>query len=117
MKSANIWATASLALALAFCTGCGTTPTTTHATTASYDGNEQTSGVVRVLPDGALEITEGARARYNALIDRYGARLLPAVQKDFGVDRLPGAHYSLNCEGAEAWFRMIEMQKREAIDK
>jgi hypothetical protein len=111
-------ATVSLALALAFCSGgCGTTPTTTHASTASYDGNEQNSGVVRVMPNGSLEVTEGARTRYNALIRIYGDRLLPAIQEDFGLDRLSGAHYSLTCEGAEAWFKMIELQKREEIDR
>lgn len=116
-RSANIWATASLALALALCSGCGTTPTTTHASTASFDGNEQTSGVVRVLPTGALEITEGARSRFNCLAEKYGARLLPPIQKDFGVDRLPGAHYSITAEAAEAWFKMIELQKREEIER
>ncbi len=73
--------------------------------------------MVRFLPSGALEITEGARARYNAYVEKYGDRLLPPIQKDFGVERLPAGTYSLTLEAADCWHQMIELRKREQIDK
>lgn len=106
----------SCLLIAASLSSCSLTPTVTEPTSASYDGNDATSGVVAFLPDGSLEISERGREHYNALIGRYGSRMTVPIKQDFGVKPLDTGDYSLTLEGADYWHRMSMMLDRERID-
>lgn len=56
----------------------------------SWDQNAQNSGFIRFNEDGSGVITEKARARYNALIGKYGDRFLPELELDSGITAGPG---------------------------
>ncbi len=79
-------ATAALAALVWVQVACTTIiPKHVTATTASFDGGEQTSGVIGFNPDGTIAVTSHFRARYNALIALYGAAFAPPVTPDAGV--------------------------------
>lgn len=75
-----------------FLSGCTATvtPAIVPAQAASFDGGEQTSGILQLVDGGAL-ITAGARARYNALVRVYGEDFLPALEIDQGLTAPPEA--------------------------
>lgn len=77
---------ALLLLVLAFsvlCVGCSTpvVPEKVSSTEISFDGNDQTSGIVRSTPNGFI-VTLNFRARYNALIALYGSDFIPRLKID-----------------------------------
>jgi hypothetical protein len=80
-------------------TGCTTTvvPVKVQPTTASMDGNEANSGFIAFTKSGAGLITPHARDRYNALVEKYGNRFLPVLQKDSGI-RPAGDVYEIDGE-------------------
>ena len=70
-------------------TGCATTvvPHPVPAAVASFDGNEQTSGVIGSTPSGFI-VTDNFRMRYNALIATYGSDLPTPATTDSGIARI-----------------------------
>lgn len=66
--------------ALAGCGGVTKTiiPPTVVATQASFDGNRQTSGILWI-DGGGYHVTAHYLERYDALLEKYGARLVPPV--------------------------------------
>lgn len=65
--------------------GCGTVvPTTVPSASASFDGNDQNSGIVAARPDG-FAVTPHFRDRYNALIARYGRDFAVPLRVDGGL--------------------------------
>lgn len=56
-------------------------PEVVRAQEASYDGNEQNSGVILSVPSGFL-VTGHFRIRYNALILLYGGDFKPVLKPD-----------------------------------
>ncbi len=87
-KKAKIYAyVAATALFIALGSGCTSTvtPPVPKAGAASWDGNAQNSGFLGFNPDGSGSLTEHGRDRYNALVAKYGAKLLPPVAKDEGL--------------------------------
>lgn len=69
--------------------GCSTVipdPVTSHA--ASFDGNDQNSGILAEAPGGYL-VTPHFRDRYNVLIGIYGAAFAPRLEADSGLAREP----------------------------
>lgn len=77
-----------LAFAALFFVGCTNTvtPKPIPAQTASYDGAEQNSGLLALVPGGAL-ITESTRVRYNALVEIYGGEFVPVLTRNKGIRR------------------------------
>ena len=75
-----------LALVLALASGCANTvaPERVNATAPSFDGNEQTSGVISINPNGAV-VTDHFRFRYNALVSTYGKDFTPPLKADAGI--------------------------------
>lgn len=61
-----------------------TAPELVEAAVASYDGNEQNSGVIASTPSGFI-VTDNFRLRYNALIATYGADLPTPATVDSGI--------------------------------
>jgi hypothetical protein len=82
--------------------GCTLTPVQVDGTKDAYSGNDSNSGVVAVTAAG-VEVTAGAEARYEALIDKYGEGLashpfLPVLTRKAGVTALPSGHFVLDRE-------------------
>lgn len=89
--------------------GCTIAPNQTTAGQASFDpvadagGNYANSGVLGVI-DHRYIITETARARYNALIVRFGARLTPPLtEADAGLVRCDTNTFTLY-RSTNLWF-------------
>lgn len=53
-------------------------------TAASFDGNDQNSGVLRSVPEGYV-VTAHFRDRYRALTESYGHLFRPALATDSGI--------------------------------
>lgn len=72
-----------------FLTGCTTTVIPTHVkpAVASFDGGEQTSGILAFRPDGSVTITPHARDRFNAMAAIYGGCFAPALRPDEGISK------------------------------
>lgn len=60
--------------------GCTVIPNTPAPAVASWDGDEQNSGVLGILPDHSAVITQRAEQRYIALAYEYGSRFSPPVR-------------------------------------
>jgi hypothetical protein len=71
-------------------------PERVESAAASFDGNDQNSGIVGVAPAGGYYVTDHFRARYNELIAEYGAKFSPRLDRDAGM-RASGQ------PGAGAW--------------
>ena len=61
----------------------------------SYSGAVLDSGIKGFEP-GYVIFNEDSRARYNALIERYGASFLPPLKKDDGLTPLPGSLWAID---------------------
>ncbi len=96
-----------LLVAFAMGGGCaGTvTPKVVTSTQASFDGNEQNSGVISVQPNGYV-VTAHFRDRYNALIADYGTAFTPPLSHDAGIARLTDYTWLID---REHMIKMIEM--------
>jgi hypothetical protein len=85
-RSFSILCALILGVSLAI-SGCTITPRVVASPAPSWDGNEQNSGIIAVLPDGYL-VTFNYRKRYNKLIELYGSKFVPALQQDDGIIRV-----------------------------
>ncbi len=65
--------------------GCTVRPRVVRNSQASFDGNEQNSGLIGEDSDGNAIITAHARDRYNSLMDDYGKAFSPPVNRDDGI--------------------------------
>jgi hypothetical protein len=80
-----------LCLFLALVPACTSTvrPAPVVSAAASFDGNKQTSGFIRYLPNGDGLITERGRAKYNHLIEHYGQCFLLPLKPNEGLTAFP----------------------------
>lgn len=81
-----------LSVAILFAvSACSTTvtPDRVESKEASFDGNEQNSGIIGPAEGGGFLVTPHFRSRYNALIDAYGEDFAPALREDAGLVRTP----------------------------
>jgi len=68
---------------------CGTViPDPVTSSAASFDANEQNSGIIAATPTGYL-VTPHFRDRYNQLIAIYGPAFTPRLEADAGLVRAP----------------------------
>ncbi len=100
-------------IAFAGCTGT-VTPERVHSAQASFDGADQNSGILKLLPHGAV-VTPKFRDRYNALAKTYSRRFAPPLRRDHGLRAVPGRDHGFP-ELAEVWeidnehlVKMLEM--------
>lgn len=77
----------------------------------SFDGNAQNSGILYQITEGGFIITESARARYNALIKKYGTNCTPILTEDFGITPV----YIITDEGFENFAKMVLWQKNPDV--
>lgn len=85
-SSARWYCALWLSLALLVLPGCNSTigPGRVHTSEASFDGNEQNSGIVSSSPAGFV-VTDHFIARYNVLVTTYGRDFSPALKPNEGV--------------------------------
>lgn len=65
--------------------GCTVIPKWGAPRVASWDGNEQNSGLLGQLPDRSGVITDHAKARYVVLCGQYGGKFAPPVLGNEGL--------------------------------
>lgn len=96
---------------------CTVVPKPVESSQASFgDSGKQNSGFLGFVEGGAL-IDEGARTRYNVLIELYGKEWLPAIEEDHGVRKLATAYFITNeafqkFSVMSAWKRMGRPPKK-----
>ncbi|AHF92485.1 hypothetical protein OPIT5_29350 [Opitutaceae bacterium TAV5] len=87
------------------------TPTPVTPARASYDGDNQNSGVLAIDPAGFV-VTPRWRERYNLAIARYGADWRPTLAPDHGVIARTDGTFLASREAMEkaivmfSWLRM-----------
>lgn len=79
-----------VALGVVACTTVTPSPAPVPAV-ASWDGTEQTSGIVGVQADGLFLVTSHLRDRAAALVADYGREFAPALEVDAGLERVAGS--------------------------
>ena len=112
MKSARIWRNSTLCLLVVGLGGCAltVTPGLNRPATASYSGTKRDSGVVGIA-NRAFVIDAATRARYNALVGKFGKGVaeypfLPPLVPDFEITPRPDGTFLLTPE-AEADFGLM----------
>jgi hypothetical protein len=91
--------------------GCSTVvPKTIDANVASFDGNEQNSGILRSTPAGYV-ITPHFRDRYNALIDVYGDDFLVHLKRDEGITPLSPTELLIDRQHLDKFLEMLAWQR------
>jgi hypothetical protein len=79
---------ASLLVILFALTGCGTlAPTRVDSQAASFDGNNQDSGIIQATASGYV-VTPHFRDRYSSLVALYGRDFLPTIKDGDGITQL-----------------------------
>lgn len=86
---------------------------------ASFDGNDQNSGIISATMDG-FKVTTHFRDRYNALIDVYGNAkqqdksplFTPALTKDYGLTSNGDGTYNMTKQAMVYMVQMSELKRR-----
>lgn len=96
--------------------GCNSTvvPTPVKVEEASFDGNEQNSGVIASTSAGYI-VTENFRARYNLLVARYGRDFEPALKPDGGLEPAGESRWLISKQ-AMVWFLTMNQWRRAGIE-
>ncbi|MBK8477794.1 MAG: hypothetical protein IPL39_16260 [Opitutaceae bacterium] len=101
-----------LALGIVACTTVAPSPAPVPAV-ASWDGTEQTSGIVGVQADGLFLVTSHLRDRANALIADYGREFAPALSVDAGLSRVTGSGlWTMTPEAMANFATMCQWRRR-----
>jgi hypothetical protein len=87
--------------------GCASVvhPERVEARQASFDGNEQTSGILSSTPSGFV-VTDHFRERHNAMIATYGGDFIPALKPDHGIAPMGGGRWLISKEGMTHFLEM-----------
>jgi hypothetical protein len=96
--------------------GCNSTvaPAPVESRQASYDHGEQNSGILSLVPGGAL-ITPRARERYNALIAIYRREFSPALVADQGVSPEAAGNFRITNEALQKFILMNSWKRMGRI--
>lgn len=87
--------------------GCGTTvtPDVVPSTQASFDGGQQNSGIIMSTASGFV-VTDHFRARYNALILKYGGDFSPMLKPDSGIAPIGDDRWLISKQGMVDFLQM-----------
>ena len=96
---------------------CSTTvaPEAVKATEIMYDGNEANAGFIGFERDGGGVLSDGGRARYNALIEMYGHKMLIPLKPHDGIS--PGPDPGTWRIDAQHLVYFLEMQQMYRDDR
>ena len=86
---------------------------------ASFDGNEQNSGVISKVSDGFV-VSANFRDRYNILIETYSNTKLqdgtplfiPNIKKDFGIKPNNDGTFTINKQGMVIMVQLSSIKRR-----
>lgn len=88
-----------------FLTGCFATvaPRPILVKTASYAGTNSNAGIIKTIINDKGEVAyvilnKEAHDNYNMLINRYGSKILPKLNKDDGITILSNNTYQIDAE-------------------
>jgi hypothetical protein len=92
--------------------GCASpvVPDPVYAREASFDGNDQTSGVLVSTPSGFV-VTENFRRRYNALIATYGGDFNPILKPDQNIAPIGDDRWLISKQGMIDFLEMNTWRK------
>lgn len=99
-------------LALVVAVGCTVIPKRLESRAASFDGGQQNSGLVAQLADRSAIITTHARDRYNGLIEIYGRKFSPPLQRDAGVTAYTNGTWCIDAEHLVKFATMNRWRKQ-----
>jgi hypothetical protein len=87
--------------------GCANTvtPDRIAAGAPSWDGNEQTSGVLSLNPNGFV-VTDHFRFRYNGLIATYGRDFTPPLKADAGIIAMTSGRWLIDRQHLSQFLEM-----------
>lgn len=102
-----------LLLLIGLVSGCSTVtgvfiPEPVPHTTISYDSGEKNSGIIGEVGTTGFEVTKGFITRYNAMIEIYGKKFVPELEKNAGVTELPNKNF---CIDNERMVKFVQMNK------
>lgn len=102
-----------ITLLLCLLTACTVIPKTPQPAVASWDGGEQNSGLLGILPDHSGIITGRAEARYAALCFQYGYKFHPPLT---GGEATVYTNLTLRLDAEHlADFGIMELWKRKGV--
>ena len=93
-----------VSLALSGCAGT-VTPDRISAAAASYDGNEQNSGIISVNQLGYV-VTGHFRDRHNALVALFGRDFLPPLTPDAGLTEITSDRWLIDRQHLSQFLEM-----------
>ncbi len=112
MKTSRIlFAALWVGVFLAACRAGPDVPEAVSSLAPSFEGNCATSGVLSVVRDREGRscgwiVSARARARYNALIEKYGTLWTPPIRPDHGVSDLGNGFFLMTNEAMEKFALM-----------
>jgi len=81
---------------------------------ASFDGNEQNSGIIDFVKEEGWLVTKRTAEKYNFLIEKYGKTITPPIEKNFGLTRKDENLYVLT---QEAMVNFALMNQKYKLNK
>lgn len=110
------------------CANTRITPTVDTPTEASFEGNEQNSGIITQLkkigPDGneteeagPYVITARKRDNFNNYISRFGDRFSPKLEKDYGIEEYKDGTFKFSLEAMAKLYEMMLLEQNEVVNK
>lgn len=78
---------------------------------ASFDENEQNSGIKDYIEGKGFLITKNAKERYEALAAIYGLNMVPTFSSNSGLSPALGGDYYLSAEGMSNFIVWSEKKK------
>jgi hypothetical protein len=102
-----------LLAAMLFATSCTNTvsPKPVSTSQSAFSDNSANGGFIGFSTNGEGVITERALAKYNALIDLYGKKLMPPVTNNFGITSFTNNTYLITKEGLSDFMLMNQWYK------
>lgn len=104
--------TCLLLLALMFA-GCGTVAPKPVTAEASWDGTNRNSGFIGWTTNGYGILTPHAHERYNALIEFYGDKFKPKLEKNYGTLEYMDGNYLFTPEAISDFAAMNRWRRME----
>lgn len=100
-----------------FLTGCSVTPIVEEPNQAAFNGNEQNAGILGSLEGGSVEITPSRRENIRDYAKRFGEKIDATFKEDAAITSLTNGNFAITKEGLEFYFKCIQEEKNEKIDK
>lgn len=117
MRYANKYLSSILLLLILV--GCTVTPVPVKDSQASWDQNQQNSGLIGFDNEGFAIITPHARDRYNSLTELYAGHFSPKLKADEGVSKNPAdpGTYRMTKEALTHFMAMVRFKKENKEPK